>query len=120
MNIKAINYDNLSKKKFGKEKIIVGLPLDKEPEEDWRTIFEEALKTLFKPKQTLETNEMSIAPQTPFEITYPVSIEEDKDVIKLVTDQKNIHSDIAIVRRLVETVNERVDLENKKMEQKPE
>ena len=121
VNLKPINYDAIIIRKIGKDDLLLELPLEEEPEESWRKIFEEVLKTLFKQTQPLKTNKMGgIAPPSPFEVTYPVSIEEECETVKLITDQKNIRSDIILVMRLVKTVNERVDLENNKMEQKAE
>ena len=107
VNLKPINPSTIPITKRAYNTFCIALFLDKEPEDDWKGIFKEEVKSFFQPPASPKRQGLANPlPQT----TYQVDL--GADTIKLITNLDNFQKDIKTVLRLVERVNDRVDKQN--------
>ena len=108
VNLKPINPNTLPITKRVYNTFCITLSLDKEPEDDWKGIFKEEVKSFFEPPASQKRQGLakSLLPQT----TYQVDLGDE--TITLITNPENFQKDIKTVMQLVERVNDRVDKQN--------
>ena len=107
VNLKPINPSTIPITKRAYNTFSITLFLDREPEDDWKGIFTEEVKSFFQPPASPKRQGLANPlPQT----TYQVDLGEE--TIKLITNLDNFQKDIKTVMRLVERVNDRVDKQN--------
>ena len=107
VNLKPINPSTIPITKRAYNTFSITLFLDSEPEDDWKGIFTEEVKSFFQPPASPKRQGLANPlPQT----TYQVDLGEE--TIKLITNLDNFQKDIKTVMRLVERVNDRVDKQN--------
>ena len=116
-NLKPIDPETLNITKLSTEEdtFLVELPLDGTPQEDWQELFEKELKKTSQPLAILKKPDDSFPM---FETNYPKNLQGD--TISIVTTPKKLQEDIKLVMQLVETVNDRVDLHNKEVNEQNE
>ena len=107
VNLKPINPSTLPIAKRAYNTFCITLSLDNEPEDVWKGIFKEEVKSFFQPPASPKRQGLAKPlPQT----TYQVDLGDE--TITLITNLENFQKDIKTVMQLVERVNYRVDKQN--------
>jgi hypothetical protein len=118
-NLKPIDPETLNIRKLSTEEdtFLVELPLDRNPQENWQTLFEEELKKTVQPF-AIAIVEKSKDSFPMFETNYQNNLQGN--TISIITNPKKLHQDIKSVMQLVEAVNDRVDHHNKEVNEQNE
>ncbi len=105
--MKPINPSTLPITKRAYNTFCITLSLDEEPEDEWKGIFKEEVKSFFEPP--VSPKRQGLAKPLP-QTSYQVDV-EDK-TITLITNLENFQKDIKTIMLLMERVNARVDKQN--------
>jgi hypothetical protein len=107
VNLKPINPSTLPIVKRAYNTFCITLSVDNEPEDVWKGIFKEEVKSFFESPVSLKRQGLAKPlPQT----TYQVDLGDE--TITLITNLENFQKDIKTVMQLVDRVNARVDKQN--------
>jgi hypothetical protein len=105
--LKPINPSTLPIVKRAYNTFCITLSVDNEPEDVWKGIFKEEVKSFFESPVSLKRQGLAKPlPQT----TYQVDVGDE--TITLITNLENFQKDIKTVMQLVDRVNARVDKQN--------